>query len=168
MKVTLYMVSSMDGIVALGPDEDIHAYSSAEDRAFFLSRLKTHDAVITGRMSARHKVSLPRFVLTKSPERYAQYADARTTYLCGSPAEILGAVEARGFKNIALLGGPSTNTAFLKENLVDEFFLTIEPVLLGKGITLSGGNPLFVRWVLSGVRRLNEKGTLLLDYVRQR
>ena len=171
MKLTLYMAMSIDGIVALSADEDISAYSSREDREFFLSRLKTHDAVITGRVSARHAVSLPRFVLTRTPRAYA--ADTRganpapTTYLCGTPAEICAAVSGAGYANVALLGGPAANHGFLRDSLVDELFLTVEPVMLGRGRSLNVQEELRVRWTLRETLRLNDAGTLVLHYSRR-
>ena len=165
MTLSMYMVMSIDGITALSCDKDIHEYSSREDREFFLSELKKHDAVITGRVSARHRISLPRFVLTKKPDE--QPPVPGTTYLGGSAREIYSAVEKAGYKSVALLGGASTNYAFLKEGLVDELFLTIEPVMLGKGIPLSVGGEFLAHWELSWVRRLNESGTLVLAYKRK-
>jgi len=35
-----------------------------------------------------------------------------------------------------LIGGSSLNTAFAKENLIDEIILNIEPIIIGKGIPL--------------------------------
>ena len=109
-------------------------------------------------------MSLPRFVLTSNAE--SQPPVQGTTYLGGDVKEICETVRKQGYENVALLGGPSTNFAFLRENLVDEIFLTIEPVMLGKGIPLSVGGELCARWKLLETRRLNEKGTLLLHYAR--
>jgi riboflavin biosynthesis pyrimidine reductase len=62
------------------------------------------------------------------------------------------------------LGGPKTNALFLKEGLVDRVLLTIEPRFFGVGKTLSLGTMLDIHLQLCSVQRLNERGTLLLEY----
>ncbi len=45
----------------------------------------------------------------------------------------------KGYKNVLVEGGPTLLTSFLKENLIDELFLTIAPKIYGteEGVTLS-------------------------------
>jgi len=40
------------------------------------------------------------------------------------------------FQSIWLVGGSGLLDQFLKENLVDEFIITVAPIILGKGIPL--------------------------------
>ena len=40
---------------------------------------------------------------------------------------------------MAICGGSSVYGLFLKEGLVDELFLTVEPILFGSGIPLASG-----------------------------
>lgn len=51
-----------------------------------------------------------------------------------SPKEALGFLEK--FEEVIVAGGGTLNTSFLVENLVDEIYLDIEPIILGKGIQL--------------------------------
>ncbi|MDQ3098234.1 MAG: dihydrofolate reductase family protein [bacterium] len=44
--------------------------------------------------------------------------------------------EAKGFTELLIIGGGIVNSAFLKENLIDEIFLSIHPTVLGDGIKL--------------------------------
>ena len=70
-----------------------------------------------------------------------------------------------GFERVALLGGPSTNAGFLRAGLVDEIFLTVEPVTIGRGIHFAN-EPLETRWTLADTKVLNARGTLVLHYIR--
>ena len=101
----------------------------------------------------------------------AQDQDARGSgrtcervYLSGQPQEVCKALEARGIKKAALLGGPFTNAQFLRAGLVDEIFLTVEPVTLGRGIRFLN-EPLESFWTLAGAKVLNERGAIVLHYV---
>src|SRR3990172_3225178 len=52
------------------------------------------------------------------------------------PADLLSDLETRGYKEVAICGGASIYTMFLEANLVDTLYLTIEPKLFGKGVSL--------------------------------
>ena len=53
------------------------------------------------------------------------------------PFKILQKIEDQGFDQVALAGGASVYSAFLSSGLVDELYLTVEPVLFGQGISLA-------------------------------
>ncbi len=193
MKVILYMAVSIDGIAALDEKTGIERYGSSEDRDFFLAGAKACDAVIMGKNTAAlFKVyGLPNFVLTHdknfsqaqktagadgtkaqdgrgferdgSCSRLTRASFCERVCLSGEPREICAALEARGIKTAALLGGPSTSARFLKAGLVDEFFLTVEPVTIGRGLRFLD-EPLESRWILAGTKKLNKGGTLVLHY----
>lgn len=167
MKIILYMAVSIDGIAALDEKTGIERYGSSEDRDFFLAGAKACDAVIMGKnTAASFKVNgVPNFVLTHD-KNFSQAQDARgfeRVCLSGEPQEICAALEARGIKKAALLGGPSTNLLFFRAGLVDEIFLTVEPVLLGRGLRFLS-EPLESRWTLAGTKKLNKGGTIVLHY----
>lgn len=179
MKVILYMAVSIDGIAALDEKTGIERYGSSEDRDFFLAGAKACDAVIMGKnTAASFKVyGLPNFVLTHdknfSQAQKPAGADGANAQdgrgfervcLSGEPQEICAALEARGIKKAALLGGPSTNLLFLRAGLVDEIFLTVEPVTLGHGIRFLS-EPLESRWTLADTKVLNARGSIVLHYV---
>ena len=172
MTIVLYMAVSIDGIAALDSQTGIERYGSPEDHEFFLSGSKACGAVIMGKNTARScKVSgVPNFVLTHSPAgaKASQAQDARgdgRVYLSGEPREICAELERRGIKKAALLGGPAANLGFLREGLVDEIFLTVEPVTIGRGIHFLN-EPLETNWTLADTKILNERGTLVLHYVK--
>lgn len=189
MTLIMYAAVSIDGIAALDSKTGIERYGSREDHDFFLAGAKSCDAVIMGKnTAASFKVyGVPNFVLTHDSDllqaqeaagaEASQAQDARGTnerpqtnergfervYLCGQPQEICANLEARGIHKAALLGGPATNLQFLRAGLVDEIFLTVEPVTLGRGIRFLN-EPLESRWTLADSQVLNERGTIVLHY----
>lgn len=52
------------------------------------------------------------------------------------PEEVLRFLKKKGFKTAFIGGGGTLNASFMKEGLVDEIYLDVEPVVLGKGIRL--------------------------------
>jgi dihydrofolate reductase len=60
----------------------------------------------------------------------------------GSPASLLRRIRRREGKHIYLAGGGELARTFLRADLVDELFIGIVPILLGKGILgVPGGFP---------------------------
>ncbi len=169
MKLVLYMAVSIDGIAALDKNRGIEEYGSKEDHDFFIGESKKCDAVIMGKNTALGcKISgVPNIVLTHSAPRDLGLAndsgDGRV-YLCGPAEEVYKKVAEMGFKKVALLGGPATNLNFLRAGLVDEIFLTVEPVTIGRGIHFLN-EPLVTNWTLADTQVLNKRGTIVLHYV---
>ena len=67
-------------------------------------------------------------------------------------------------EKMLILGGPEIATLFLKEYLIDEIWLTIEPKIFGEGGNFAMGEKLDIELKLLSCTRLNENGTLVLKY----
>lgn len=50
-----------------------------------------------------------------------------------SPKEVIKIAEEKGFNKLFLVGGTKTNTSFLKDNLIDEVWINIHPLIIGHG-----------------------------------
>ena len=167
IEIDIYLVMSLDGIVALDENQDISAYSSREDRLFFLDSLKNYDSMLMGKSCYVKDApsGIRRIILTHNPpEDY----NPQDYYLAGPPCEIYRKLSSMGCKKTALVGGPSTCFEFLKEGLVNGLYLSVEPVTLGQGIRLFTDQALLTRWTLSEVKKLNQEGSLVLHYLSVR
>lgn len=80
-----------------------------------------------------------------------------------SPKEVLAMLEERGFTNAFLAGGGLLNSSFAKEKLIDEIYLDVEPLLLGKGIPVFAQSDFEFELKLLEVKKLNEN-TVQLHY----
>lgn len=56
--------------------------------------------------------------------------------VAGSPKEALDLLKTQGFGEALVAGGGMINSSFMREGLVDEIYLDVEPVILGRGIQL--------------------------------
>lgn len=84
-----------------------------------------------------------------------------------SPSAFVAQIRKRAGKNIWLMGGGELARAFLKEDLVDELYLGVVPVLLGEGIPLfPSGFP--QRNFALIENKTYSRGLLALSYERKR
>ena len=62
-------------------------------------------------------------------------------------------------------GGQHIATSFLKEGLIDELWLTIEPKIFGMGENFVTQEKLDIDLNLISCEKVNERGTLITKYV---
>jgi len=146
VKTMLLCAQSLNGFIARGESDPVN-WTSGEDKKLFKRMTSQPDtALVMGRRTyellpppARSgEVSLPgRFlaVMTRHPERFEKHP-ARLFWSEG-PQDLLRELQSRGFERCYIVGGTQTNTLFLQHRLLQEIYLTVEPVLF------SGGLPLF-------------------------
>ncbi len=83
------------------------------------------------------------------------------------PKDVLKVLEGKGVKKVLLCGGGETNSLFMREGLIDEAYLDMEPTLLGKGIRLFSEGDFEADLELMGIKRLSENGIQLHYRVRK-
>lgn len=69
------------------------------------------------------------------------------------------------YKTVAVLGGGAVYRFMLERGLLDEIFVTVEPLIFGRGKEMFTGGTRTMRLRLLSVRKLNRTGTLLLHYI---
>ena len=140
MKVTLYMAMSLNGYIAEeNGSEDFLSHknwekfcSLAKEYGNFIVGRKTYEAVKNWNegfgfddLKGIQKIIISQDESYKLDEGYI---------LATSPKDALE--KLKDMESVLVTGGSTINTAFLKENLLDEVVLNIEPVLIGKGVSL--------------------------------
>lgn len=87
-----------------------------------------------------------------------------TVFTSADPHRILNLVAEQGFDRVLIAGGSEIYSMFLREKLIDEIYLTIEPVVLGRGIPLFAPNEEFEKGLkLLEIKKLNQD-TIQLHY----
>lgn len=71
-------------------------------------------------------------VMTKEPVLLKKQMDG-ALFTDKNPEEIVKIAEEKGFKQLFVVGGTQTNTAFLRANLIDEVWINIHPIIIGHG-----------------------------------
>ncbi len=80
-----------------------------------------------------------------------------------SPKEALKILEEKGFDKALIAGGGILNSSFMKENLIEEIYLDLEPLIFGKGIRLFSNNDFEANLELIEAKNLS-KNTIQLHY----
>ncbi|MFW5826330.1 MAG: dihydrofolate reductase family protein [bacterium] len=165
-------VASLDGYLT-HHDEPGSSFASDEDQAHFRSTVASCDAAIMGRATfdgeREHILGAPdvgrvRLVLTRSPGEYRELErPGILEFTSASPAELAADLARRGVRRVALLGGGRVYALFADAGLVSRWLVTVEPALFGGGTRLLEGQT-DRRLELVSSRRLNDAGTLLLEY----
>ena len=168
----MVMLMTVDGKITNGKDPDVYDWTSPEDQKLFFSLIKKNNLIVMGRKTfeaSRPVIRLEkgklRIVLTHHPKKYSKESvTGQLEFSNENPEKLIKRMEGLGYKKILLVGGATINGLFLKENLVDELYLTIEPKIFGSGKNIIEGQLLDKFLQLINVKKLNKKGTLLLRY----
>lgn len=166
MKVILLAATTVDGKIARDEHHFVD-WSSPEDKKLFVSTTKRAGVVILGHNTYQTLPSpLPgrlHVVLTNNLAG-KQGIPGQVEFTNQQPQAIIEALQGRGYTEAVLMGGAEINALFLKSGLVDEIWLTIEPIIFGVGIDLFRGVRFDLRPRLTHIQQLNAAGSVLLKY----
>lgn len=172
MNVILVMVQSINGNITRGDDPNIYTWTSKEDADFFFSKLHESKLIVMGSSTyeaARTKIHAKkgqlRIIITRNPDKYSkEKVDGQIEFLNTSPSNLINQMTQKGYDELLLVGGGEVNKLFLENVLVNEIYLTVEPKIFGNGKKVFAAGEYEIDLELVDVKKLNEKGTLLLHY----
>lgn len=158
-----FVATTVDGRISLS-EKTLPRWTSKEDWRFLERSLSRVDAVVVGRNTYRAAAKRLRkretFVLSSRLRMMAR----RGSVTFVNPANVdLTSLLAK-YKTVATLGGGAVYRFMLENGLLDDIFITIEPLIFGRGKEMFIGGTRTIRMNLLSVRRLNRTGTLLLHY----
>lgn len=165
--ITLVAAVSIDGKIARDA-KHFPDWTSPEDKKHLHDIEDRSDVMIVGRTTfetARKPLSKRNcIVFTRSVEK-AEKKNSLCTFLNPGAVDMIAFCEEHGYTKICLLGGAQTYNYFLERDLIDEIYLTIEPVILGEGLNLfSQAQEPAKQFTLVSTEKLNSTGTILLHY----
>ena len=160
--VTMMMAITLDGKIAKN-DSHFPDWTSKEDKKIFAKISKKHKVVIMGEKT---------FLTFPSPLKDRlnvvfsfkknKVNKNNIMWVSGSPADVLKELKNMGYKSALLGGGAAINSLFLKNKLINEIILTIEPKIFGKGISLFSKN-FNINLKLLKIEQIN-KNSIMLKY----
>jgi len=171
-KVVVFIAMSLDGYIAR-LDGDIGFLSLVEQNGEdygYADFSKSVDTVLIGRKTYDHVVEMGYDYPHQDKDVYILSRSERpengvTKYFHGSLKGLVGELKSKQGKNIFCDGGADVINAMLTEYLIDEFIISIIPVLLGEGIPLFKGGRPEISLELINVKHYN-KGLVQLHYKR--
>lgn len=158
-----YVASSIDGRISL-EKRKLPDWTSAEDWKFFQRELARADAVVVGRNTylsvASRLQKRTTFVLSSRIKNTLKKDGVTFVNPKSQNLKKLFSV----YKTVAVVGGARVYQTMLDNNLLDELYVTLEPLVFGRGIPMFSNGSHTRQFELVSVKKLNAKGTILLRY----
>lgn len=142
-KVILYIATSLDGYIAK-PNDNLDFLSIVEKEGEdygYASFIKSVDTVVLGRKTYDwiiahvpefHHADKKTYIITRTARPDA----GNITFYTEDLKDLILKLKSETGKNIFIDGGAEIVNELLKENLIDEFVISIIPILVGDGIKL--------------------------------
>ncbi len=160
MKVILYMAMSVNGYIAKRNDET--PWSKEEWKSFSSFVKKTGNLVIGRRTYELMKED--GFKNFGNPlVIVVTHRKIRDVLAAKSPKDAITILKRKGFKTVLVAGGSRLNSSFIKPELIDELYIDVEPLILGKGIPFFQGENFEKKLNLIDISKLS-KNTIQLHY----
>lgn len=140
-KIILYIAMSLDGYIAdeTGGVDWLEEYANIEDTDYE-EFYKTIDTVIMGRKTYDQVLGFGEYpYLNVKSYVYSKIrtgADENVEFTQMPPVDLVKSLKQQSGKHAWLIGGADLIHDFIEDNLIDEYQITILPVILGKGISL--------------------------------
>jgi dihydrofolate reductase len=165
MKVFIIAALTLDGFIARDPGHSPLSWRSQGDRQFFITKTKEARVVAMGLNTAKiSKRPMPdrlNIIYAKSREELPHWKEFDGWEITQKdPASLVQELSEKGYEQLAVCGGSTVYTMFMQAGVVDTLYLTIEPVLFGKGMTLFN-EEIDAKLQLESMQKLGENAVLL-------
>jgi dihydrofolate reductase len=167
MKTILYMGISINGYIAKSDGDS--EWTSKEDLQGFYEQSKKAGNIVMGKNTYKAASQYGYFPfpdavnVVVSHEAIENKWGENVIVTDGSPKEILKLLEEKGFETAFLAGGGQLNSSFAREHLIDEIYIDVEPLAIGKGIPIFAESDFEFELKLIDVKKLNSD-TVQLHY----
>jgi len=171
-KVILYIAMSLDGYIATN-DNGLEFLALVEEDGqdySYKDFVNTVDTVIVGRKSYDKVLSMgleyphadkDLYIITRTPRPSV----GSTKFYTGNLKQLVKDLKSEKGKSIYVDGGAEVANELLNDNLIDEFYISIIPALLGDGISLFKSDRPELKLKLISSKSFN-KGLVQLHYVK--
>jgi dihydrofolate reductase len=144
-RLILYVACSLDGFIA-GPRDEIDWLDMDPDYDDYDAFTARIDTIIMGRRTYDVALGFGEWpypdtrciVMTRTPDVFAATipANAHVEFTSDAPTALIDRLRAESGKDIWLMGGGDLIRGFLAADLIDEFIINYQPIILGGGLPL--------------------------------
>lgn len=167
MKTILYMGITPNGYIA--KEDGNSEWTSEEDLRGFFENSKKAGNIIMGKNTYHEVLKYGYFpfpealnIVVSREDRDNRWGD-NVIFTDAAPREILTMLGEKGFDTAFLAGGGILNALFMREKLINEIYLDVEPLIFGKGIPVIAPSEFECELDLLEVKKLN-RNTVQLHY----
>ena len=170
-KIILYIASSLDGFIARknGSVDWLDKFNSPGEDYGYKDFLLGIDVVIMGNKTYRQVLTFGDFpykdkkCFVFSPKAGQ---DENVTFVNGEVNKFFKSLNSKSKKDIWLVGGANLIKQFLKYDMIDEFIISVIPVILGEGINLFATSISELNLTLDNVRKY-DSGIVQMSYSKK-
>lgn len=171
-KLILYIATSLDGYIAQ-PNDDLSFLSIVEQEGQdygYADFVKTVDTVIVGRKTYDKVIAMgfefphadkDAYIITRTPKKSSGSVHFYTEDL----KLLVEKLKSENGKNIYCDGGAEIVNELLKADLIDEFIISVIPILVGNGTKLFNDGRSEMKLELVSVKSF-DKGLIQMHYKR--
>jgi len=156
----MVMAMTLDGKIAKNSDH-FPDWTSREDKKYFSQISREAGVVMMGDKTfaifsspLKERLNVV-FTMQESPKEIEG-----VKWVKGEPEDVLKELENEGYEKAVLGGGAFINGMFLKEKLIDEIHVTVEPKIFGDGLGLFKGE-FNVNLELLETKKINDDSIVL-------
>lgn len=168
--IVLYVAASLDGYIARkdGSVDWLYGVTGEGDNGYH-AFYDTVDTIIMGNKTYEHMKKLADEFPYKGKECYVFCRrhignDENVQFINDNIANFIQKLQGQiTDKKIWIVGGAELLVLFLKENLVDEFIISIMPTILGEGISLFKSNNPEINLKLINIQQYGEIAQLYYE-----
>ncbi|MBI4162418.1 MAG: dihydrofolate reductase family protein [Candidatus Aenigmarchaeota archaeon] len=142
MKVIIYSVPTINGLIAMKDEKD-YSFISDESWDSYIQSLKKTGVFVMGRRTFEASLRTGAFpydclnvIMTK--QKIENKWGDKVIFTDSTPKETLLMLENKGFSEVIVTGG-HLSSSFMKEGLVDEIWVDLMPRVFTSGIKLFDG-----------------------------
>lgn len=168
MEIFLIAATTADGYIGRHSTDKSTNWTSKEDKAFYVSQIKTADVIVMGSTSFDTFNRYPKgsnwVIYDFHPEERTNPAPDRINFKATNlpPKKLVEEFKQAGYKRVGICGGKSIYSMFMAAGLINKLYLTVEPVVFGSGIPLFD-KPAETELHLDQVHKLSDQ-TIALEY----
>jgi len=146
MKIIYYAAMSLDGCIAdkNGGVAWLDAFNGRGQDYGYTAFYESIDVLLLGRKTFEQILSFgawpypgkPGYVFSRNQ---LAAPSAEVVHTTSSPAQLVQELEQQNYKRAWLVGGAHVAGAFQEQGLIDDYIITVMPVILGSGLPLFSG-----------------------------
>jgi len=172
-EIIYYVAASLDGYIATpdGGVDWLSAYNTEGEDYGYSAFYQSVDALIEGSKTYEKALGFgewphpgkPCWVCTR---RALETNHPEVRFASGGPEEVVAELRRRGLRRAWLVGGARLAASFRKQRMIDQYIVSVIPIVLGSGIPLFGSPGPQENLRLIECKRY-PSGLVQLSYVRE-
>jgi dihydrofolate reductase len=142
-KFILYIATSLDGYIAKldGGIDWLPSPEAGGESSSYTQFYSSVDALLMGSTTYEQVLGFGDWVYPDKPSYILTSRNLSTVrtdifFVKGGIEEVINEINQKGYQRVWVIGGGKVASAFMQRNLVDEYIITIIPMILGAGISL--------------------------------